>query len=466
VAVLAIAALALLATSPPPPNLASHVIGEVMLGGGETAEREFRIRLDPSAGQPTRGSLTLAFQAANGLETAYTDDATLAFVAGVDAGGHPLPPDSIPVERCTAGCELTYRIRITAGRDVLPASVVRYEAGVRFDWDGGYRALDPSWLRIELAGSATGPVAPTWSLLAGLLALAAGIALGPRVDRLLPPARRTWPAFGLLGLVVAMMAWLVLGRLVLWLGMAGRIGLTPLVLVQLVDPWSLGLLATLAWGVRRGVGRWPKDGGWLLGVAVVAVVGLGGLWFASWSTYGPFVQPIVLGAQFALLGGLGGVVIGQAWRTDPRPRHDRWWAALSALGHGVVIAGFGFLAVQSLTDPVGGSPQSLLLLVPAALVAWAWRRWLRGRQGWLILFDVAIAAIGLLGLYLWTSLSSGFGAPSRIELGDVAVAIAVVAAVVAFATSLHALPRPEAAPRPPMLEAGPTAPPAGDPSTT
>jgi hypothetical protein len=179
----------------------------------------------------------------------------------------------------------------------------------------------------------------------------------------------------------------------------------------------------------------------LLGLSAVATVGLGGLWLAWRLTSETVLQPIFVAAPFVLLGGVGGIVIGQAWRTDRRADHDRWWAALAVLSHGVVIAGFGFLAEQSFYDPFANSPTSVLALVPAALVTLAFRRWLSGRQFWLALFDLIIAGTGLLGLWLWSTNFVGFTTvPSRLEIDDVAVFVAVAAALVALVTSFHRMP--------------------------
>jgi drug/metabolite transporter (DMT)-like permease len=141
-----------------------------------------------------------------------------------------------------------------------------------------------------------------------------------------------------------------------------------------------------------------------------------------------------------LLGLIAGVVIGQAWRTDARAGHDRWWAALAVLSHGVVIAGFGFLANGGLDDRSNtANPTPLLALIPAALVALAFRRWLGGRIGWLVVFDVLIAATGLFGVWAWTSLRLGLGSGTPFEIGDVAVGIAVVASLVAMATAFRTI---------------------------
>jgi hypothetical protein len=442
-AILAISALALIATSPGVPTLEGHVIGEVVIGGGESLERELRIHVDPAAGGATDGRIYLAFQAASGLQPSSTPDVTLAFASASDGGESFEPSSTIPVERCLEGCDLTYRIGLTASPNALPGSVVRYEVDVSLQFSGAYEAREPAHLRVDLDGQATGPVAPVWALLAGVLALLAGIALGPAVDRRLREHRRRWPAMALIALTAALGTWTVVAAATTFVRLGGfdEFSVSPLLVLWIADPWSLGLLGTLAWDLSRGAKRWPVDGGWLLGLSAVGMAGLGGLWLAWRSTSDAVVQPIALTIPFVMLGSLAGVVVGQAWRTDPRADHDRWWAAIAVLSHGVVIAGFGFLAVQSLFEPFPTSPPSLLTLIPAALVAVAFRRWFRGDRAWLILFDVIIAAVGLLGALLISSVPSfGTANPSELDLGDVAVAIAVVAALAAFVTSLHRMP--------------------------
>jgi hypothetical protein len=441
-AILALSAFALVATSAPVPTLEGRAIGEVVLGPGESTERELRIHVDPAADAATAGTISLAFQAASGLQVTYTRDATLSFVAASDSVGSFPARNDFPVERCTDGCDLLYRIRIAAGPAVLPGSVTRYEVAVEMRFDYSSRQPDPSYLRLDLDGLATGPVEPIWSILAGVVALVGGIAAGPALDRAVGPRRRRWPAFVLIVVAAGMIAWTLFGSVFFFANLRGLSAtrISPNLLIAVFDPWSVILLGALAWGVWRGLRRWTVDGGWLLGVGAVAMAGLGGLWLAWWLTANAVVQPVALAVPFVVLGLTAGVVIGQAWRTDARARHDRWWVALAVLGHGVVIAGFGFLAAGALDDRSNtGNPTSLLALIPAALVALAFRRWLGGRIAWLVLFDVLIAATGLLGVWAWTSLRLGLAGGTPFQIGDVAVAVAVVASLVAMATAFRAI---------------------------
>ncbi len=136
------------------------------------------------------------------------------------------------------------------------------------------------------------------------------------------------------------------------------------------------------------------------------------------------------------------------------------------LSHGILIAGFGFLSIQWLYDPFGGSPTALVALVPAALLALALRRWFGGRRRWLLLFDGLIVAVGLLGSWLWFGASTTFGSSDGFRLDDLGIVTAVVAAAVAFITALHVM-RPTS----PDVAASeqsvsPSAPSAADPATT
>ena len=441
--ILSLTAVALLATGTPVPTLQGRALGEVVIGAGETVERDVRIHLDPVAGRATSGTIGTTLQAASGLEPGYSLDTTIELVRPDEPVAADALPNAFPVERCIEGCDLAYQVRIAAGPGVLPGSVVRYEVHVRLAYES-FDQPPTSALDIRVDGPAGTPVAPIWAILAGVLALIGGIAVGPEVHRRLPTGRWTLPSLALVAIAIGLIAWMAVEGLINLrrFDAFDQVTRSPLSLVFLVDPWSTILLATLAWGVWRGRERWSTDGGWLLGLAAVAMVGLGGLWLAWRLTLDAFVQPVLLAAVFAVLGGLGGLVIGQAWRTDPRADHDRWWAALVILSNGILIAGFGFIAEQSFFDPFSSSPTSLLALIPGGLLVIALRRWLGGHRFWLALLDILTAAAGLLGLYLWSS--SVIGAtttPWRLEIDDVAVGVAVAAALVAAATAFHSMPR-------------------------
>jgi hypothetical protein len=472
IAALVLAALALLATTPPIPSVEGHAIGEVTVGSGESVDRVLEVHLEATGVPPTRGFVYASLQAASGLERWHdSEDVTVTLLPAPDADTTSDPATAVPVERCAEGCDLEYRVRIEAGPDNLPGSVIRYVATVRFEYGLWGSGPDPDVLRIDLEGSTSGPAAPVWSILAGVLALVVALAGWASVDRLLGQRRRNWPALGLIALAVLGRAWpIVMTVLAVAGGTNPELLGNPWNLVLIMDPWSTGLLLVLAWGVWRGLRRWDADDGWLLGLAAVASVGLGGLWAAWWITATPAVQPIALSLPFVVLGGLGGTVIGQAWRGSVAHR-DRGWAAVALLAHGVIIAGFAFLAWGYAPGPIDWAPAQLLFLVPALLVALAFRRWLGGRRRWLVLFDLLVACAGLLGILVLTTYPFVplAGHLQVVEIQDVAVGLAIGASLVAFGTSLHAMPRRGVEGDPIQAEATPPdAMPglAGDPPTT
>jgi hypothetical protein len=172
------------------------------------------------------------------------------------------------------------------------------------------------------------------------------------------------------------------------------------------------------------------------------VIGVGGLWVAWTTTSQVVIQPLVLGGLYVAVGGLSGAVVGQAWRVDPRARHDRAWAAPAVVAHGILIAGFGYLASTALDPSIPSvPPAALALLIPAVLLGFAFRRWLRGRRVLAILLDVAILAMGLLGWVSWQSLASA-GGGSTDPMSDIAIGITVAAAAVATATAFYRMPTP------------------------
>jgi hypothetical protein len=299
---------------------------------------------------------------------------------------------------------------------------------------------------------------------AGVLGLVAGWVLAPRLDAALG-RRRRWPAVALAIVPIGMLVVVGLQRVAVLLSSGLEIAN---VVFYLIEPWSLALLGTLTWGVVRGIRRWEADGGWALGLGAVALAGLGGLWLAWWTTLDPVGQPVVAAIAATSLGVLAGSVIGQGWRLDPRAFHDRFVAGAAVLSHGVVIAGFGFLAVNSLYDPFGDA-SGLLALVPAALIALALWRWFSGGRAWLVLFDLLVAGTGLLGFVVVVlPASSSLGSLGPEPIADIAVSIAVGASLIALATAFHRMPGPDRPAEATMVE--PTvsadAPPVASPPTS
>ena len=463
---LGLSAIAFLATSQVGASIARQVTGEVVLGGDEHVDRTLHIHVGSAGGGASGGSLGLTVLAPSGLGRARSDDVSVSLVAASDALGTFDPESDIPVARCAAGCDLSYTIRVAAASGVLPGSFVRYSVEVRLYYDNRQASPDGSALALELDGATTAPVTPLWSLLAGLLAVLAGIAAGPLVERG-PGRRRRWPTLALVMLGLGAMAWNVATNVVYLFRYVDPAAIlsSPRGILAVADPWSMAVLGTLTWGVWRGVVRRPADGGWLLGMAAVAATGLGGLWLAWSSTLGAAaVQPVGLGVLFAVPGLVGGMVIGQAWRTDPIAKHDRWWVTFAVLGHGIIVAGFAYIAADSilgsfeLTDSL---PTLAVTVLPMTLVLVGFRRWLRGRRAVLAWIDVLVAAAGVLGLLVWLGLGSARGglAPLDMSFPDVGALLAIAASLVALVTAFHALPKP-ASPTPPAPA------PADDRSTT
>src|SRR3954454_13661813 len=455
--VLVVAALAIVATSPAPPSLESYAIGEVLLDGTQPVERELRLHLDPRAAAPSAGSIILQLQAAHGLGEAWPLGVSLALVG--DDG--PPPPAStggfaVPIERCEAGCDLAWRVVVTPTEAPLPGSIVRFEADARLDFynRSAFDYQPEGFLSLSLQDAASGPPAAAWSVLAGILAFGLGVLVAGRLGGRLGGRRRAWPATALL---ILLLAWIAL-RLARTAGflldptVLAQLG-SPLVVLEVLDPWPLAILGTLAWGLWLGIRRWRRDGGWCVGLAAVATAALGGLWLVWDETSAAVFQPELFAIVLAVPTTLAGIVLGQAWRSGASSHRDLAWAAVAVVAHGIVIAGFGFLAAQGLSNPFQRDPAPVLSLVPAALVTLALARWLRGGRRWLILFDLLVAAAGVLGLFFGQALRTFSTTPGRVQLGGVGIGIAVGAGLVALGTGFHRLDRgravtPEGVPPP------------------
>ena len=173
---------------------------------------------------------------------------------------------SLPLDDCPSGCDLDYVARFEAGPTVLPGSIARYRVDLVIEYPTSFGTHPASLATIELEHPASGPAPTWWSVLAGVLGLAAGWVLAPRVDGALG-RRRRWPAIALAVVPVGTLVVLGLQRVavVLPYGLA-----TANALFYALEPWSLALLGTLTWGVVRGIRRWDADGGWALGLGAVA----------------------------------------------------------------------------------------------------------------------------------------------------------------------------------------------------
>lgn len=447
VLVLALAALALIATSPAPARLESSAIGEVWLFGGEPVEHEVNVRLEPDAVRDaTRSMIRVVFLTSNGLDVAYATDAAIA-----------VTPADVPLDACGDGCDLPYVVRVDPGSGVLPGSVARYRVELEIEYGGSYGDRSPTLATITLDHPASGPVPVLWSVLVGIAGLIAGWLVAPRVDARLG-RRRSWPAVVLAALPVTVTVGLVAQRVLVMASYGlDRVDVVD-ALLFLADPWSLGLLGALTWGVARGIRRWDEDGGWSLGLGAVAMAGLGGLWLGWWQTLQSTTQPVVAAIGALALGLLAGTVIGQGWRVDPRAAHDRLAAGAAILSHGIVIAGFAYLALSALYDPFEAVYGGLVTLIPAGLIALALWRWFRGGRAWLVLFDLLVAATGVLGVLITFSSSSLFSLGPE-AIGSAAVGLAVSASIVALITAFHRMPgspKPPVPPPAPALDPSPT----------
>jgi hypothetical protein len=462
--VLAVASLALLATSQSIGTLESKAAGEVGLSGGETVEQAVRVHLTPDAVQDaSRGTIRAGFRSGNGLDVGYSGDATVMLVPAAGAAT-ATQAGELPLSDCPTGCDLAYTARFEAAQDVLPGSTARYEVVVEIQYGGSFGDRPSSYVTIELEQPATGPAPATWAVIAGVLGLLAGWFAGPRVDAALGPGRR-WPAVALAVVPVAALVLELVQRLALMSDIG--VGLAEVGLF-FFDPWTTALLVILAGGVIRGIRRWDADGGWSLGLGALALAGLGGLWLVWRATLEPVGQPVVAAVVAAALGLIAGTVVGQGWRVDARAAHDRLPAGAAIVSNGILIAGFAFLANNSLFDPFSTTPVALSLLIPAGLVALALWLWFGSSRVLLILFDLLIVLAGLLGLWVFVI---GGGYPFTLgpeAIGSVAVAIAFGAAVVGLVSAFHRMPGrdrgPSPAPAGPEISAEPT--PVASPPTT
>ena len=355
---------------------------------------------------------------------------------------------ALPFEQCKAGCDLEYQVVVTPVGSVVPGSVVQFEVDAALDYadSASWNGSDTSGLLVvDLQDASTAPPAAAWSVLAAILAFVIGALVAGRADRLLGPSRRAWPATVLMALVLLWLARTIVVQLGFVLEariIEGAIQ-QPLSLIWALDPWSIGILGALAFGLWRGIRRWSSDGGWSMALAAVATIGVGGLWLVFVSTLGPLVHPVGLAVLFAVPAGLGGFVLGQTWRTDPSSPRERAWVATAVVAHGILISVLTFQAWESLANPFGESLGGVVLLVVALLIALAFFRWLHGHRAFLILFDLLIVGLALLVFAAGLVLTRAFpGGEDRIGAADVSIAIAVTVALVALVTACHRVRRP------------------------
>jgi hypothetical protein len=446
---LAVAGLAAIATSATPPVLESRATGDVAIGGGTAQTRNIRIHLALSASDRLKaGALSVGLRSAADFGPAYTDAVDVAIQG---PAGQPIPRtpgDSatsipLPVELCASGCDLAYRLVFVARDDVGPGATIRFESIVRFEYD--YSASpDPAGLIVQVEGQDGGTALPVgWLgiLAAGLL----GVIIGAFVGRRLRMAGRARivPAAIVIGLLVVG-GTLPLAILAVYTVMP-RAFYDPLRGYDSGVTWPYpgglagGLLAAallLALGVALAVGlrRWPRDGGWLLGLAAVSTVALGGVWL-GW-TVGSFavLQPAVMAILVAILGLLLGAIVGQTWGVGgDEVAGRRLWPSVAVISQGFLASGLWFFALSGIDTPGPRGPDPVLLvpLVGLVIVAAGTWRWFRGSRWLMILTNLVLSVIGVLGAFLYSSLVNGFGGADSDSLPFLGFVYLEVAAAIA-----------------------------------
>jgi len=419
---LAVVALAAIATSQAAPAIEDGQTAEVTLDGGTTISRDIRVHLDPAGGESlASGRLSVGLRSAADFGDTGSDLITIA-LAPAD-GPTPTNPVydmrqvEIPVDACRTGCDLTYRAWFSASPAAGSGATIRYSAAARFTYDN-YGASPPQrWLEVAIEGGET-PVSPLiWALVAALAGIGFGAVIGRRV-RSQGTARLLAP-LGLTGVLVS-------GAVI------------PLIEWGL-DQFSLftaALLLSHAAGIVAGMRRWSSDGGWLLGLAGVSTIALCGLWLA-W-VVGSFavVHPLELAVTLAGLGLLTGIVVGQAWGARSVVLAGRQlWAVVAVVSQGLLVAGLVFVGIVALVPASPFDSLNVMGLVPlgvAALLGVGVRRWFDGSRGLMLAVNIVLFLIGLLGLVAWVSLRQGFAVPgvagSIVDPADAVIVIEVIAA--------------------------------------
>jgi hypothetical protein len=436
---LAIAALAGIATSATPPTAKDEAVGEIGIDGGTSQTRELQIHLAPPLGAgPTLGELDVTMRSAADIGQVYTPAIDILIT---DSDGAPLGSTaatnnmiSLPVESCAIGCDLVYRLVFTAHDDLGPAASFRYQAFVKFTWGDYTGGPADGGLRVETSGGGDAVPPIGWSLIVGamLVGLLAGLAIGTSL-RSSDRARRL-PARILIGILAVFGAWPIVVYVLYTILPEIELGADvswPYQSSIAIGWFASFLLLALALALTIGLRRRERDGGWLLGLAGVATIALGGVWLA-W-TIGSFavLRPIAMAAGVVGLGCLAGIVVQVAWgggRQEIAGR--RLWPSLAIVSQGLIIAGLVYAVLVGLepTSLASSQPLALATLVPALVVAAGAWRWFRGSRWMMILANLSLFAIGLLGTFL----ASGFGGlQGTSDVGTVPLNAFVVMEVVA-----------------------------------
>ncbi len=432
---LGIAALAGIATTASAPTADGYVDGALIISSGSTLTREVRIHLAPVGSGPTSGQLSVRLRSAAGFGPAYSGDivVTIAPIDATPGSPHRSYADlEIPVESCSTGCDLAYLVSFTAADSVGPLAMLRYRADVSFQFGYG-GSQEPAVLVIELVGTdgATEPFGWLVVLAVGVIGLILGM-LAPSLQRLRGRTRLI-PAFVTIG-ALAIVGFLPIGYLV-YAVIASEV---PLHFdeVLVLGPLSISLLV-LPFAMFRGVRRWKTDHGWLLGLATVATITLGGLWFALAVASSGLLE-IVRTSVVAAVGGLVlGTLLRQTWLAkDHGLAGLRMWPALAVVSQGLLISGLLAVAVPGL-QPIP--------IVAAAVVLVGLVRWFARSPMMMGTLNAVLLVIGVLGTLLFVGVTrSGFlgaDASSFVPL----ILIEVGAAAVGLITATRRFRTPTAA---------------------
>lgn len=432
--VLAVAALAMIATSPGQPSLDAQADSELTIDRGSVVTRDVRVRLTGSRPLVLRSAeLMVGLRTVGDLSDAYSDEIQIGvqpiesgYAVGVRAGAGARV--DLPLDDCADGCDLTYRVTFRVRDGVGPSVVIRYAAVARFTYDYSSSSPPDGALTVTLDGGEVPPVGLGWVLAAAVAGLVGGIRLGRRY-------RRPTTAGLAAGFVLA--AILVVAAL---LPLTGRPtgGLA----------FSAALLLAHAGMLAYGLRRWRAGQPWILGLAAFSTVALCGLWLA-WVVAMLAVLPrFELSLMVGLLGAVAGAVLGQTWdRRELALAGRTVHATAVVVSQGSLMAGLIYVSLVAFirTGEYDMTPNALGLvpLGVAALVGWSALRWFAGSGGMMLVVDILLVAIGLLGSFLWFSFQAGSLVVTEpgINALSVMIVIEVLAALVGVVVARSPLDR-------------------------
>ena len=434
--VLAVAALATIATSPGQPELEAEAGSELAIESKSVVTRDIEIRLDDTRpGTLLSGELRVGLRTVGDLSDTYSD--AIRIEIQPIQGGSALPPAAagassgaqvaLPVDDCADGCVLTYRIAFSARREIGPGAVIRFVTRVRFVYDSGAHRPPTDALAVTIEGGQMPPVAVGWVLLAAVSGLIGGVRLGRRDRR--PTTIGLAPAGVLVAVLVVGAAWPLTGRYVT----AALVFSTALLLVH------AGMLTL-------GIRRWRAGQPWILGLAAFSTVVLCGLWLAWTVGMVAVLSRVELAVIVGVLGVISGTVLGQTWDRHEATLEGRTVQATAVVvSQGLLMAGLTFVSLVALIRTGGyettPDPLGVVPLAAAALVGWGTLRWFVGSGGLMLAINLLLLAIGLLGSFVWFSAQAGMFGDPGIDAVDVMVVIEVLAALVGVFAARHPLRR-------------------------